>query len=104
MPVIMRMLEALTVADDGPLTAKRAESREQPQRDLGHPGSAFSVSGSAIKRTMEGVKATADRPAKSNRAAGRHPPGKSESNEKRILLFVRQRGTLLNLQIGRYIS
>jgi hypothetical protein len=45
------------VTDDGPLAAKRAEPREQLQGDLGHAGSVFSVSGSAIKRTTVGVKA-----------------------------------------------
>jgi hypothetical protein len=54
---VVRMFEALSVTDDGPFAAKRAEPREQPQRDLGHPGSVFSVSGSAMKRTTDCVKA-----------------------------------------------
>ena len=42
------------MTDDGPLAAKRAEPREQFQRDLGHPGSVLlPVSGSATKRTTE---------------------------------------------------
>src|ERR1700674_5133804 len=51
------------------------------------PGSvALSVSGSAMKRTTAGVKAPPQtRPAKFDQAAGLHPPGKSVSNEKRIL-------------------
>jgi hypothetical protein len=57
-PFVVRIFEALSVTDDGPLAANRAEPREQFQRDLGHPGSVlFSGSGSA----MAGVKAGPDR-------------------------------------------
>ena len=50
-PLVVRLFEALSVTDDGPLAANRAQPREQFQRDLGHPGSVLSsVSGSAIKR------------------------------------------------------
>ena len=56
--VVVRVFEALSVPDDGPLAAKRAEPREQVQGDLGHPGSVLSSgSGSAIKRITAGVKA-----------------------------------------------
>jgi hypothetical protein len=47
---VVRLFEAPSVTDDGPLAAKRAESRELPQRNLGHPESVWSSgSGSAIK-------------------------------------------------------
>jgi len=62
-PLVVRMFEPLSVTDDGPLAAKRAQPREQFQGDLGHPGSVlFSVSGSAIKRITAGVKAAATVP------------------------------------------
>jgi hypothetical protein len=92
-PLVMRMFEALSVTDDGPPAAKRAEPREQLQRDLGHPGSVlFSVSGSAMKRSKADMKADR-RPSlqSSIRAAGLHPPGKSVSNKKRIQPLVRER-------------
>ena len=61
-PLVVRIFEALSVTDDGPLAANRAEPGEQFQRDLGHPGSVlFSGSGSAIKRITAGVKAGPDR-------------------------------------------
>jgi hypothetical protein len=61
-PLVVRQFEALSVTDDGPFAAKRAEPREQPQGDLGHPGSVLSSgSGSAIKRITVGVKAGPDR-------------------------------------------
>jgi hypothetical protein len=56
--LVVRQFEALSVTDDGPLTAKRAKPGEQVQWDLGHPGSVvFSGSGSAIKSITAGVKA-----------------------------------------------
>jgi hypothetical protein len=61
-PFVVCIFEALSVTDDGPLAANRAQPREQFQRDLGHPGSVlFSGSGSAIKRITAGVKAGPDR-------------------------------------------
>jgi hypothetical protein len=61
-PLVVRIFEALSVTDDGPLAANRAQPGEQFQRDLGHPGSVlFSGSGSAIKRITAGVKARPDR-------------------------------------------
>ena len=61
-PFVVRIFEALSVTDDGPLAANRAQPGEQFQRDLGHPGSVlFSGSGSAIKRITAGVKAGPDR-------------------------------------------
>jgi len=61
-PLVVRILEALSVTNDGPLAANRAEPGEPIQRDLGHPGSVlFSGSGSAIKRITAGVKAGPDR-------------------------------------------
>jgi hypothetical protein len=71
-PLVVRMFEPLSVTDDGPLAAKRAKPRKQPQGDLGHPGSVlFSVSGSAIKRITAGVKARRDRSLLKFRSAGR---------------------------------
>ena len=56
--MIVRLLEALTVTDDGPLAAKGTEPGEQFQRDLSYPGSILSsvsgramMSGSAMKRS-----------------------------------------------------
>jgi hypothetical protein len=61
-PLVVRIFEALSVTDDGPLAANRAQPGKQFQRDLGHPGSVlFSGSGSAIKRITAGVKAGPDR-------------------------------------------
>ena len=58
MPLVVRLFEPLSVADNRPLAAKRAQSREQFQRDLGHPGSVLlSGSGSATKRIKACVKA-----------------------------------------------
>jgi hypothetical protein len=55
---VVLLFEAPSVTDDGPLAAKRAESRELPQRNLGHPESVWSSgSGSALKRTTAGAKA-----------------------------------------------
>ena len=50
-PLVMRLFAALAVTDDGPLATKRAQPREQLQRDLDHPGSALFSDGSAMKRT-----------------------------------------------------
>jgi hypothetical protein len=36
-PFVVRMFDALSVTDDGPLAANRAPPGEQFQRDLGHP-------------------------------------------------------------------
>jgi len=56
--VIMGLLTALTVANDGPLATKRTPPWQQLQRERGHPGSILSsTSGSAIKRITAGVKA-----------------------------------------------
>jgi len=61
-PFVVRQFEALSVTDDGPLAANRAQPGEQFQRDLGHPGSVlFSGSGSAITRITAGVKVGPDR-------------------------------------------
>ena len=61
-PLVVRIFEALSVTNDSPLAANRAQPGEQFQRDLGHPGSVlFSGSGSAIKRITAGVKAGPDR-------------------------------------------
>jgi hypothetical protein len=56
--LIVRLLSAPSVTDDGLVTAKWTPARHQMQRDHGHPGSVLSsVSGSAIKRIKAGVKA-----------------------------------------------
>jgi hypothetical protein len=60
-PMIVRMFEALSVADDGPRAAKWASSREQRQRDLSHPGSVFRL-GQCDKKNHGCVKADAYRP------------------------------------------
>ena len=80
-----------SMADDRVIAANRASPREEVQRD--HPGSMLSfASGSAIKRITAGVKARHDRPCQDSISwPGLHPPVKSVSNEKRILLSVRER-------------
>jgi hypothetical protein len=57
---IVRLFASQTVTDDGLVAAGRAPSRQQAQRERGHPGSDLSSpSGSAIKRIKAGVKARA---------------------------------------------
>jgi hypothetical protein len=59
------------------------------------------TSGSAIKRITAGVKARRDRSLlKFDLLPGLHPPAKSASNEKRILLCLGAREPL-TLDIGR---
>jgi hypothetical protein len=94
---VVRMFEALPVADDGPPAANRAAPREHPQRDIGHPGSVFSVSGSAIKRTTVGLKASADRPATSNAQADRPPPVSQSRTKKEYRLSLASGTTLVKL-------
>jgi hypothetical protein len=56
--VVMGLLTALTVANDGPLAAERTPPWQQFQRERGHPGSILSSAfASAIKRITAGVKA-----------------------------------------------
>jgi hypothetical protein len=58
MLLIVRLLSALSVPDDGLVAAKGTPARQPTQRDHGHPGTVLSSSsGSAIKRIMAGVKA-----------------------------------------------
>jgi hypothetical protein len=38
-PLVVRLFEPMSVADDRPLATKWAPPREQFQRDTGHPGS-----------------------------------------------------------------
>jgi hypothetical protein len=92
-----------SMADDRVIAANRASPREEVQRD--HPGSMLSfASGSAIKRITAGVKARHDRPCQDSISwPGLHPPVKSVSNEKRILLSVGEREAPA-LHIGRFIS
>jgi len=64
MLLVVRLLESLSVADDGPLAAYRTQPRQQFQRDLGYPGSLlFSVSGSAMKRTTADGRSAENRPS-----------------------------------------
>ena len=57
-PLIVRLLAPSAVTNDGPIAADGTPSRQQLQRERGHPGSIlFSFSGSAIKRIKAGVKA-----------------------------------------------
>jgi len=85
-PFVTRIFEPLSVTDDGPLAANRAQPGEQFQRDLGHPGSVlFSGSGSAIKRITAGVKVGPDRRCQvSIWWLAFTLPVKSVPNEKRI--------------------
>jgi len=102
-PFVVRIFEALSVTDDGPLAANRAQPGEQLQRDLGHPGSVlFSGSGSAIKRITAGVKAGPDRRCQvSIWWLAFTLQGKSVPNEKRILRSDYRPQTLAH-NIGRF--
>ena len=102
-PFVVRIFEALSVTDDGPLAANRAQPGEQLQRDLGHPGSVlFSGSGSAIKRITAGVKAGPDRRCQvSIWGLAFTLQGKSVPNEKRILRSDYRPQTLAH-NIGRF--
>jgi len=40
-PLVVRLFEPQSVTDDRPLAAKRAQPREQLQRDLDHPELVF---------------------------------------------------------------
>jgi hypothetical protein len=103
-PVIVGMAEPLSMTDDRVVLTNRTSPRQEVQ--WGHPGSMLSLSsGSAIKRITPGVKARRDRSLLKFRSAGRafHPPIKSVSNEKRILLSVGEREPLTQ-DIGRYKS
>jgi len=100
--VVVALTESPAVADDRVVTANGTSPRQQLQRD--HPGSMLSfASGSAIKRITAGVKARRwPFPAKVSICwSGLHPPAKSVSNERRILLFVCGREPLTP-SIGRY--
>jgi len=69
-PLVVCQFEALSMTDDGPLAANWTDPREQPQRELGHPGSIFSVSGSATKRITVGVQSRPSRQVKSRWLTG----------------------------------
>jgi hypothetical protein len=56
--LIMCLFSALSMTDEGLLTAKWTLAGQKMQRERGHPGSVLSfASGSAIKRIKAGVKA-----------------------------------------------
>jgi len=92
------------VTDDCPLVAKRAQPRQQLERDLGHPGSVlFSDSGSATKRTT----ALGNQPRgpwrASTAALAFTPPVKVVSNERRIVFLARHRTEVFSTSmIGRF--
>lgn len=83
--VFVCVFEALSVTYDGPFAANRAEAREQLQRDLGYPGPVlFSISSNATKRIADCVKPVRKSSRRPISRGWPSPPGKSESNEKRI--------------------
>ena len=87
-PLIVRLFEPPAVTDDGTVAARRTPTRQQSQREDGHPGSIwFSFSGSAIKRIKAGVKPRPERPAKAPSGCGTSPSGKSDRTKKRLQLF-----------------
>ncbi len=102
-PVVVGLSGTPSMADDRVVPANRTSPRQETQGD--HPGSMLSfASGSAIKRITAGVKARRDRPCQDSISwPGLHPPVKSVSNEKRILLSVGEREAPA-LHIGRFIS
>jgi hypothetical protein len=93
LPVIVRLAEPPTVADDCLVLANRTPPWQEGQWD--HPGSLLSfVSGSAIKRITAGVKAP-PRPSTVKVSIcwlGLHPPAKVSFKRKRILLSVSVEG------------
>jgi hypothetical protein len=87
--LIVALTKSLSVADDRIAAADRTSPRQEMQWD--HPGSMLSfASGSAIKRIRAGVEARRlTIPCQSfDLRSGLHPPIKSVSNEKRILLCM----------------
>jgi|ERR1700738_5046028 hypothetical protein len=86
MLLVMSLFAPPPVTDDGSIAAQRTLSRQQMQRDRGHPEwVAFSL-GQCDKKNhgwREGLPLTA--PCQVSTVTGLHPPGKSMSNEKRIL-------------------
>ena len=102
-PVIVRQAEPLSMADDRLAPANRAPPRQQVHWN--YPGSALSfVSGNEIKRITAGVRARRDRACQVSICwPGLHPPAKSASNEKRILLCVDGREPTTR-DIGRFKS
>jgi hypothetical protein len=107
-PLIVSLFAPHAVTDDRLIAAYRTLSRQQMQRDRGHPGSVLSsASGSAIKRIKAGVKARPfSTPCQGSiRVAGLHPPVKSDSNEKRLSFpdcYRTARFKRSNCNIGRY--
>jgi len=96
-PLVVRMFEALSVTNDGPLAAKRTEPREQFQWDLGHPGVGLVFwlwqCDEKKHRWREGQPQTVQ--PSSIRVAGLYLLVKSVSNKKRITLLGRERTTVL---------
>jgi hypothetical protein len=85
---VVRLFEALSVTDDSPLAAKRAESRDLRQRNLGYPESIWSSdSGSAIKRTTAGVKADCRWPCQAESVVAFTSPRNSVSERKKNTTF-----------------
>jgi hypothetical protein len=100
-PVVVRLTKSPSVADDRGVSAKRTSPRQAIQRN--YPGSLLSFgSGSAIKRTTAGLQAPPlTVPCQSfDLVAGLHPPAKSVSNEKRILLSGFRRDPSLRTLAG----
>jgi hypothetical protein len=90
MPLVVRLLAPSAVTDDGLVAAHWTPSRQQLQRDCGHPGSVlFSDSGSAIKRIKAGVKARVlSTPCQGSIGSrGLHPPVKVSVERKKNTAF-----------------
>ena len=96
----MRLLAPPSVTHDGFVTAHRAPSRQQAQRDRRHVGIGLALSLRQCDKKnhgwREGLPLTA--PCQVfDLVTGLHPPGKSVPNEKSILLSDDSRGSLYGL-------
>jgi hypothetical protein len=98
--LVVGLFEPLAVTDDRPLVAKRAEPRQQLQRDLGQPGLVFGFWQSDQKNHGSRKPAAV---ALAGFEPGLHAAGKVVSNERRILLSASQRTEIFSTSmIGRF--
>ena len=106
-PPIVRLPAPSAVTDNGLVAAHRTPSRQQSQRERGHPGSDLSSpSGSAIKRIRAGVKARpSQRLPRLDQVAGLHPPVKISCRTKKEYRFLTiSAEPRSNCNISRYIG
>ena len=98
-PLVVRRLAPLPVADDRRLPTQRTPTWHLLQADPSYPGTVLSSAGGhEIKRITVGVKACRwVLLARIRPVTGLHPPGVLNIKRKRILSFVLRRHRLLGL-------